>query len=71
MAALTAKQFKARVSQTRLTDGRAVQAAYLVLVCGERPAEAARLIGVNRSAVSRVVKRVIGSKRCPTCGKPA
>lgn len=69
MPTITREHFKAALSTTRLQHGRAVKAAYLVMVLGKSQAAAARLMGVDRAAVCRIVNRLTKLSVCQHCGR--
>lgn len=46
---------------------RTAQAVQLVL-SGKSRNEAARLVGIDRAAVSRAVKKILVPRTCPCCG---
>ena len=67
---MTAAEFKAAVSRTRLSlDGRATLGALVVLVDGRSMREAVLEAGCTHQAVTAAVARIRRAlKRCPYCG---
>ncbi len=66
---MTVKRFN-RMAIAAHMNGRALDAARLVLVDGVGLNEASRQIGVDKSIVSRTVKRINGLALCRACGQP-
>ena len=65
---LTVKRFNRMAIAARM-NGRALDAARLVLVDGIGLNAAARQIGVDKAAVSRAIKRLNGLAICRACGQ--
>ncbi len=65
---MTESDYQARLNATRLC-GLAAQAAGLVLVHGLTQSEAAKRLGLNRSAVHRAARRLLAVRLCGCCGQ--
>ena len=65
---MTPSQFAARIAAHARLGPNTVEACRLVLIDGARPAEAARRVGIHRSAVTRAVRRITHDI-CPKCGQ--
>jgi len=67
--------FKLALKQTRMEEGRTVDACRDVLVHALSGSEAARKHGISKQAVSQAVKRIKESAlklgACPMCGRPS
>jgi transposase len=65
--------FDLAIKQTRC-NGRAAEAARLVLVGGKSQSEAAAEVNVSKFAVSKACRRIIEAGlslgACPMCGRP-
>lgn len=66
---MTPTQFTAAIASTHLQDGQTVRACRMVLVDGLSQSAAATACGINRSAVSRAIKK-IPTRFCRTCKQP-
>ena len=65
---MTNSEFSSALARTRMSpDGRAARGAHLALVDGLLISQAATVVGLHRSAVSRAVARLRPVRNCPHC----
>lgn len=65
---MTSSEFSAALARTRMSpDGRAARGARMALVDGLLISEAATVVGLDRSAVSRAVSRLRPVRTCEHC----
>ena len=65
---MTPAQFSAALARTRMSpDGKAAHGAAYVLCHGLSITDAAKAVGLDRSAVSRAVARLRPVRQCPHC----
>ena len=65
---MTPAQFAARIAAHSRIGRRSIEACRLVLLDDVTASEAARRVGIHRSAVSRALARITHDV-CPTCGQ--
>ena len=63
---MTPSQFAARIAAHARLGHNTIEACRLVLIKKLHPAEAARRVGIHRSAVTRAIKRITHDI-CPKC----